>query len=326
MRLIDATAAAAALPFGALIAALRTRFIEGCEVPLRHGHAIPAADPAAGAAGTLLLMPAWRPGRRIVVKLVSVFPGNAARGLPALHSVVLLLDAGNGKPLAMIDGDTITSRRTAAASALAASLLARPDASRLLVVGAGRVAALMPAAMRAVRPVRQVSVWARRPNAAQALADQLAADGFDAQACTELEQAARAAHIVSCATLSTEPLISGHWLQAGTHLDLVGGFTPQMREADAACFAGARVVVDTLEATVKSGDWLQAAAAGTVDPGPPSTLADLCRGAASGREHEGERTLFKSVGTALEDLAAAELAFDGAAAVPGCDDGSGDIR
>lgn len=99
-----------------------------------------------------------------------------------------------------------------------------------------------------------------------------------------------------------------------------------MREADAACFAGARVVVDTLEATVKSGDWLQAAAAGTVDPGPPSTLADLCRGAASGREHEGERTLFKSVGTALEDLAAAELAFDGAAAVPGCDDGSGDIR
>jgi ornithine cyclodeaminase len=308
MQIIDAATNERRLPFPALIGALRQMFADGCTVPQRHVHPLAAGD--GSVAGTLLLMPAWRPGRYLGIKTVAVFPGNAARGKPGLHSVYLLLDARSGEPLALIDGDQITSRRTAAASA--ASYLARPDASRLLVVGAGRVASLMPEAMRAVRPIAEVAVWARRPEAAKALAASLQVEGFAAQVCTDLPTGVARADIVSCSTMATEPLIQGRWLQAGTHLDLIGGFTPQMREADGDCFARCRVFVDTLEATQKSGDWLQALAEGDIAPADlRGTLADLCPSDEPGRASERELTLFKSVGTALEDLAAAELVLAG---------------
>lgn len=313
MRFIDASETRRHLAFPALIEALRERFVAGCEVPLRHVHRVGAA--AGGTDGSLLLMPAWRPGRRLGIKTVTVFPGNAAFGKPALHSTYLLFDAATGEPLAQIDGDEITSRRTAAASALAASFLARSDATRLLVVGAGRVASLMPDALRAVRRIDEVQVWARRPAAARDLAVQLRSDGFAAAACGDLDAAVRRADIVSCATLSTAPLIRGDALQPGTHLDLIGSFTPEMREGDAACFGRSRVFVDTEEALAKSGDVLEAIAAGAFGAAAlQGTLADLCRGVRTGRVDPGERTLFKSVGTALEDLAAAELAFDAAVA------------
>ena len=309
MRVITASATRRHLPFAALIEALRELFIAGCEVPLRHVHRVAAA--AGGADGSVLLMPAWRPGRRLGIKTVTVFPGNAALGKPALHSTYLLFDAATGEPLAQIDGNEITSRRTAAASALAASFLARSDASRLLVVGAGRVASLIPDAMRAVRRVDQVQVWARRPAAAEELAGRLRGDGFAATSCDDLESAGRRADIVSCATLSSVPLIHGDWLQPGAHLDLIGSFTPTMRESDAACFGRSRVFVDTGEALVKSGDVLEAITAGTFTAADlQGTLADLCRGQCAGRAEPGERTLFKSVGTALEDLAAAERVYD----------------
>ncbi len=273
--------------------------------------------PPVRAEGTLLLMPAWRPGRRLGIKTVTVFPGNAALGRPALHSTYLLFDAATGEPLAQIDGDEITARRTAAASALAASFLARPDASRLLVVGAGRVASLMPQALRSVRPVAEVRVWARNAAAAAALAGRLRDEGFVAGVCESLEAGVRRADIVSCATLSTLPLVRGGWLQPGTHLDLIGSFTPAMRESDAACFARSRVFVDTDEALAKSGDVLEAMADGAFARDDlQGTLADLCRSGA-GRLLADERTLFKSVGTALEDLAAAERVFDAAVAEGG---------
>jgi ornithine cyclodeaminase len=158
---IDAAATRAALPFPALVDALRRAFAAGAEVPLRHAHALSGGPTGAG--GTLLLMPAWRPGGRGGVKTVAIFPANAEAGLPTLHSTYLLFDAATGAPLAFIDGDEITARRTAAASALAASFLARPDARRLLVVGAGRVAALMPEAMGAVRGIAEVVVAPRPP-------------------------------------------------------------------------------------------------------------------------------------------------------------------
>jgi ornithine cyclodeaminase len=132
------------LPFAALLPALEQMFTTGCEVPLRHHHAIPGRSTDED--GILLLMPAWQTGQRLGVKTVSIFPGNARQGLPGLHSVYILYDARTGQPLAVLDGDTITSRRTAAASALAARWLSRPDARRLLVVGSGRVARLLPAA------------------------------------------------------------------------------------------------------------------------------------------------------------------------------------
>jgi ornithine cyclodeaminase/alanine dehydrogenase-like protein (mu-crystallin family) len=308
MQHFDAQATRAALPFDRLIAALRDLFVSGCEVPLRHTHTLTADD---GMPGTLLIMPAWLPGRYLGIKTVSVFPGNAARGLPGLYSTYTLHDAGTGQPLAQIDGDQITARRTVAASALAASMLARSDARRLLVVGAGRVAALLPAAYRMVLPLEQVGVWARRPAQAEALAALWRQQGLPAAAAPDLAAAVAAADVVSCATLSNTPLVQGAWLRPGSHLDLIGGFTPQMREADDACLVGARLYVDTTEALQKSGDLLGPMARGALRAADlRGTLAQLCRGLVAGRQSDRQRTVFKSVGNALEDLAAAMLVWE----------------
>jgi len=304
MRHFDARQVAAALPFSTLVPTLHDAFVRGCEVPARHPHHV-------GGAGTALLMPAWREGGFLGVKTVTIFPGNGSQGLPGVHAVYTLFSAQTGVPLAVMDGSELTTRRTAAASALAASLLARSDATRLVVVGAGRVAGLMPAALRSVRPgLNQVQVWNRLPDAAQRLARTLCDAGFQATATTDLQAAVQQADIVSCATLATQALVQGDWLQPGAHLDLIGSFTPAMREADGRALARSRVWVDTEEALAKSGDLLQAIAEGQFDPTTvQGTLATLCRGQAPRRRRSDEITLFKSVGTALEDLAAAELVW-----------------
>lgn len=311
MRSLDAAAVRAALPFPALVAALRRAFAAGAEVPPRHVHTI-------GDAGVSLLMPAWRAAAatpaRYGVKIVNVFPGNAARGLPGIHGVYALFDASTGVPLAVLDGSELTARRTAAVAALAADFLARADARTLLVVGAGRVGSIIPEAMRAVRPaLRDVTVWNRTPAAAEVLAARLRDQGFVARATADLAAAVPRADIVSCATLSEAALVQGAWLAEGTHLDLIGSFAPAMREADGAAFARCRVFVDTDDALAKSGDLLQAVAEGAWQPAAlQGTLAQLCRGEAAGRRDAAERTLFKSVGTALADLAAAERVADAA--------------
>lgn len=314
MLLIDADATRAALPFDRLIPALRALFASGCEVPRRHVHelAVPGGAPL-----TSLIMPAWLPGRYYGVKTVNIAPDNAARGLPGLHSCYLLYDAASGAPLALLDGDQITSRRTAAASALAASWLARPEAAHLLVVGAGRVAELLPEAYRAVRPLRRVTLWARRPEQAAALAARLApalaAAGIALHTAGDLAAACAEADIVSCATLATAPVVQGAWLRPGTHLDLIGSFTPAMREADDACFAGAGLWVDTEEALAKSGELLGPMARGVFAATDlRGTLAGLARGEAPVRGDAAQRTVFKSVGTALEDLAAAIAVYESA--------------
>ena len=159
-----------------------------------------------------------------------------------------------------------------------------------------------------MRPgLRQVQVWNRHADAAHRLAQALCDDGFDATATTDLQTAVQQADIVSCATMATQALVQGDWLAPGVHLDLIGSFTPSMREADGRAFARSRVWVDTEEALAKSGDLLQAVAEGAFDATKlQGTLATLCRRDAPTRQHDGEITLFKSVGTALEDLAAAE--------------------
>jgi len=303
MRQFDLEATARRLDFPSLIAALERQFVEGCEVPARHVHAV-------GDAMTALVMPAWRPGRYFGLKVVNVAPGNAARGLPGLFATYQLFDATTGAPLALIDGGELTARRTAAASALAASRLARADARRQLIVGAGRVGSLLAPAYRAVRAIDDVMVWSRDPSAAVRLAAALAADGHPAHAVADLASAAREADIVSCATLATEPLIRGEWLAPGTHLDLIGGFTPAMREADDACFAGAGVWIDTAEALAKAGDLLHPIGSGVLRrEDVRGTLADLCAAPPAARD-PAARTVFKSVGTALEDLAAAVLVYE----------------
>ncbi|MDQ2779300.1 MAG: ornithine cyclodeaminase family protein [Pseudomonadota bacterium] len=308
MQHLDAAALRERLPFAALVAALREAFrSDAISVPLRHSHAI-------GDAGTALLMPAWRAGGCFAVKTVTIFPGNGARGLPGLHGVVTLFDATTGVPLAVLDGSELTARRTAAAAALAADYLARTDATRLLVLGAGRVGALLPDAMCSVRlKLRHFEIWNRNPAAAESLAARWREQGLQARAVVDLQAAVQTADIVSCATLSTAPLVKGEWLAPGAHLDLIGSFSPTMREADGQCFKRCRVWVDTDEAPTKSGDLLQAVAEGCFELGEvEGTLSDLCRGLKSGRstgdDQARERTLFKAVGTALEDLAAAELA------------------
>lgn len=309
MKIIDTQSTRRALPFDRLIPALREMFVAGCEVPLRHTHTLQtqASEPPK----TLLIMPAWQQGRYLGIKTVSIFPGNAERGLPGLFSTYMLYDANTGVPLAQIDGNEITSRRTAAASALAASYLAPTDARSLLVVGTGRVGSLIPEAYRVVRSIERVLVWDRNEAAAAALATQLRSQDIDAVVTLDLANAVGEADIVSCATLATLPVVQGAWLRERSHLDLIGSFTPQMREADDACFADARLFVDTQEALQKSGELLGPMSRGVFAAADVAgDLADLAIGQVQGRTESDRRTVFKSVGTALEDLAAAILVFE----------------
>ena len=310
MKIFSAQQTRRALPFARLIEALRSMFVHGCEVPQRHTHTVVNTD---GSKGIILIMPAWQADRYVGIKTVNIFPDNTAHGLPGLFASYMLYDARTGQPLAYIDGTEITARRTAAASALAASRLARKDARRLLVVGAGRVATLLPPAYRQVLPIEVVEVWARNALQAQALVDSLKTQNIDAKLATDLAQAVARADVISCATLATDPVIQGDWLSPGSHLDLIGSFTPYMREADDACFANASLYVDTPEAMQKSGDLLGPLSRGVISSdGVRGTLADLCRATVSGRQTAAERTVFKSVGTALEDLASAILVYEGA--------------
>ena len=308
MEIISETQTADGLPFERLIPALESMFASGCCVPLRHSHVIGREE---SEKGTLLLMPAWQDGKRLGVKTVSIYPDNQRRALPGLHSVFILYDASTGAPLALLDGNVITSRRTAAASALAAKYLSRPNARRMVVVGAGRVASLIPEAFRTVRPIEDVGVWDINAGLAASFVERLGRAGFRAHVVPDLEAAVTDADIVSCATLSTVPLIHGAWLKPGTHLDLIGGFTPVMRESDDECFRVSTVFVDTEEAPMKAGDILAPISSGVFSNSSiAADLAALCRGHHPGRTAQSEITLFKAVGTALEDLAAASLAFD----------------
>lgn len=308
---IDAEETARLLPMTELIANLRTFFITGCEAPPRHHHTIHVpGEPDA----TLLLMPSWQTksgtGGYLGTKIVTVFPGNSRQGIPALTSVYLLFDSGTGAQLAAIDGNTITLRRTVATSALAASFLARQDAERLLVLGSGRVARLLPEAYRAVRGIKKVDVWNINSDSALRMARSLIESGVEATVISDLEQGVRSADIVSAATLATAPLIRGEWLRAGTHVDLIGAFTPKMREADGESVQRAAVFVDTIDALHEAGDLVDPIRDGVFSADLlKGTLADLCKGSACGRNSPDEITLFKAVGSALADLAAASMVY-----------------
>ncbi len=308
MRFIDGEQVDRALGYAELIERLRAGFRTGCEAPLRHHHAIQTPD----GDGTLLLMPAWQAGGRLGVKQVTIFPANAARGLPSVMGVYFLLDAVTGEPAAVIDGVRLTVRRTAAASALAASYLARDNSAELLMVGAGAMAPHLIAAHAAVRPIRRVAIWNRNPDRAERLAESLAGADYQVEATVDLEGAARAADVVSCATLSTAPLIRGAWLKPGAHLDLVGAYLPTMRESDDEAVRRARIFVDTRGgAIVEGGDIADPLRRGVIGEADIlADLPDLCRSGHPGREGDDEITLFKSVGHALEDLVAAELVVE----------------
>ena len=262
-----------------------------------------------GSEGSLLIMPAWVPGESIGVKVVTFFPENASKGLATINAGYLLFDGKTGEMQAALDGDTLTARRTAAASALAADYLARKDATRLLIVGTGQLAVPVAAAQCAMRPYSSVSVWGRDPSKAAAVAHELCELGIAAAAVGDLKAACGAADVISTVTASTRPVVHGDWLRPGTHLDLIGAFKGDMRESDDRAILQAQVFVDRRDGATMAGDLAIPLAAGLIDPSHIlGDLSELSQGQHVGRQDDAAFTVFKSAGMALQDLAAATLA------------------
>ena len=282
MLILNTEETRAALPWGALISAVESMFAGDCVMPVRHHHDVAVPGEAAA---TLLIMPAWVPGSYIGVKLVSVFPDNHTRGLPAIFGSYLLSSGKTGELLAVMDGGELTARRTAAASAVAARYLASENAECMLMVGTGRLSLNLMEAHASVRPLQRFMIWGRNAANAEKSAEDARALGLDAHAVTDLERAARQADIISCATLSTQPLVRGEWLKPGAHLDLVGAFKPSMRESDDEAVRRARVFVDTRDGVLsEGGDIVQPINRGVLTADAiQGELAALAKGTCTGR-------------------------------------------
>ena len=317
VRFVDAGTVAHNLPFPELIGALRRAFAATDLVaPARNHYGLDAL----GASNPVLLsMPAWSSRLGIGTKLVTVYPDNHQRGLPSIHGLYVLMDAATGRPEAVFDAGELTARRTAATSALASGYLSRPDSQTLLMAGTGRLARVLPLAHAAVRPLQRVLVWGRSADKAQQTAQFLQLQGLAAEPVGSLERACAQADIISCATLSSQAILAGDWLKPGTHVDLVGAYTPRMRETDDRVLARADAVwCDTKQGVLaEGGDIIQALASGALDANRlRGELADLCRAAQTPARAQQHITVFKSVGAALQDLAASRLCLDRLTAQP----------
>lgn len=285
----------------AMVAALASAFRDAGPTPPRMHGELPGEDHA-----KLLLMPAWDGRKAIGVKVVAVMPLNRERGRPTVDGVYVLMDGETGEPLAVMGAATLTALRTAGVSALAASLLARSQARVLLMVGTGALASHLVRAHLAVRPLERVILWGRSPQKAGALARRLSDLPVAIEVASDLNGVLGAADIISSATLSGAPLIEGRLVAPGAHVDLVGSFSPQMREADTDLFRRGRLVVDTLTGFDESGDLIVPLREGVIGRQVPDLTA-LLASPQLGRRDEGEITIFKSVGSGVADLAAARL-------------------
>lgn len=305
MKTYDAAAVERALGWPALIGGIERLFAQGATVPQRQVLSIPNPK---GEECALLLMPAWVAGESIGIKAVTFFPGNSARGISTISAAYLLFDGETGAIRAAMDGDAITVRRTAATSAAAAKRLARADAQRLLVIGTGQLSANMAAAHAHVRAFETIEIYGRASAKAASVVAGLKAEGIAASVCHDLEASVRAADVISCCTSATSPLFPGAWLKPGSHLDLVGSFKDDMRECDDDAVARATIFVDALPGALLAGDLSKPLRDGMINEGAiQADFAALVTGAHPGRTSDTEITLFKSVGNAIEDLAAARL-------------------
>ncbi len=299
------------IDYSSLIDALREGFSnKNIIVPLRHHHDFP--NPTVNHDSTLLLMPAWNPGKTAGVKIVSVSPDNAQFKLPSIQGSYLYLDATTGVLKAILDGKSMTAKRTAAASALASSYLSKIDSSSLLMIGTGTLSIPLIRAHMAVRPIEQVYIWGRNKEKALHVKGQLKDLSIQVETVDRIEDAIRSVDIVSCATLSKEPLVFGRFLQNGQHVDLVGAYKKDMREADDTAIQRSSIYVDTYEGGLKeSGDIVIPLNRGIISKESiQADLFDLCAGLKEGRKSADEITLFKSVGHALEDLIAADYFYN----------------
>lgn len=304
MRFISGEEIASAFSYKEFIPILREAFCKNYTVPKRHHHEF--ENGVGENTSTLLLMPAWSKGEHLGVKMVTVSPYNSELNLPAIQGIYTLMGAKNGLIKAQMDAKMLTVKRTAATSALASSFLSREDSSTLLMVGTGALAPELIEAHSTVRPIKKVLIWGRNIDNARKLKDQLQHLGLETEAVTSLEDGVRQADIISVATLSQEPLIRGEWLHKGQHLDLVGAYKPDMREADDAVMKRASIFIDHEGALTESGDLAIPLDNGTISKEViKANLFELCNGSRQRRVNNEEITLFKSVGHALEDLAGA---------------------
>lgn len=307
MRFFTDADIGAALPWGPLIDSIEQILVEpAAEAPARTLHTVPDGS---GGDATFLLKPGWVAGEIIGVKAVTVFPDNGAQDLPMVQAGVLLFDGTTGSLVGACEANTLTTRRTAAASAVAAKRLARPDAARLLIVGSGALAPMAALAHAHVGEFDTVEIWGRDPVKAAAVVDAVGDQGVPATVADDLDRAVGEADVISCVTGAVDPLVKGTLLRPGTHVDLVGGFNASMREADDDVVRRASVFVDTYDDAALAGDIAQPLASGLLQPSDLlCDLAGLVAGVHPGRTSNDEITMFKSAGTALEDLAAARLA------------------
>ncbi len=298
------------LPYAELVDALRDAFEEGGEAPLRHSHTIKTGD---GADNLLLLMPCWQQGDMLGIKLVMVCPENHKQGLESVSSTYILSDATTGENLALMDGDELTARRTACASALASSYLSNPRSRKMLVMGTGKIAHHLIYAHLSVRDLKEIYIWGRNYGKAETLAEDLSSKlEAKVRPIKNPENCADGCDIISCATMANQPILKGEWLNPNKkqHIDLVGGYTPDMREADNDVISQCNVYVDTYEGTLaEAGDIIRPIEEGIITKNDIS--AELSEMVTAGfKVPNPERsTLFKSVGTALEDLAAAKMVY-----------------
>ena len=315
MRVLSADDVRRAVPMSAAIDAVEQAFIRlsagQAEVPLRAHIATPEREAVS------FCMPArlgGGPGEAALgLKVVSVFPQNAARGEPSIFALVAVLDPESGRPLAVLDGTYLTALRTGAASGVATRHMARPDASVLAVFGAGAQALPQALAVCAVRPIERIWVVNRGAERAALLVERLRAAGYAGEiliAATPAEALAEA-DVVCAATASPTPVFRDEWLRAGVHINGVGSFKPSMAELPAATLARARLVVDQRQAAwAEAGELIQAREAGLIGEGHVvGELGEVAAGSVVGRTGPSEITLFKSVGNAAQDVAVAALAL-----------------
>ncbi|MDB3990842.1 ornithine cyclodeaminase family protein [Gammaproteobacteria bacterium] len=309
MKVYDRENVASSLQYGILIEALRKAFSSKITAPERVQHTIKNKN---GSDATLLLMPAWKIGEHIGIKIVSVFPENTTNNMNAVHANYFLVNANDGKPVAVMDGTELTLRRTACASALAADYLVNKNVDTLLMIGTGNLAPHMIKAHCVVRNYSRILIWGRNEEKAKRLALSLNIKDKEILAKSDIKEALNVADVISCATLTQKPLIMGDWIKPGQHLDLVGAFTPDMAEADSKAISKSKVVVDTYEGALsESGELINALKEGRIKKEHIlSDLRELVLEEKKIRKDSNDITLFKSVGTALEDLAAAELVIE----------------
>lgn len=308
MEMISGEQVHALLPYDELIPALSAeheRDVDAVESTLLEQPAV------GGGSDNFLALPAWQRGRAIGAKLVTVFPANEhnGSGLPSVQAVYALFDGTNGRPLAMIDGTALTLRKTAADSGVGSRYLARRDAATLTMIGAGAMAPhLIQAHIAACPSIREVQIWNRTPARAATLAKELEIPGVIITATDDLQQAC-GADIVSCATMATQPLVLGEWLQPGAHLDLVGSYRPDMHECDTAAMVRGSVFADSPWSALRDcGEVLTAIETGALQRSDIlATSFDLARGAHPGRRDAAEITVFQNGGGGHLDLMVAQV-------------------